>query len=314
MPVLPSSSTCAGAAPFPALHPAWPAKGETRLTWAVARAGSLVPPAFDGSVFAVFARAAWLACGDGLLVLAAPPLGDGPATLVLASRTPPDLRDVLARGEPIRCRAGCISARGATFDRRGARTWFAPRPRPALAWHETRARVELADDRLARQRSRRSSVLAGAGAQLAAHIGRCCREQDIADALRAAAGLVGWGEGLTPAGDDFLVGLCSALQSLSAGDAKRLDFVARMRQWLGAQGACTTPIAAHFLGLAARGHFNAGVLRAIDALRCESDLQAAQRVLDAMLQFGATSGADTLTGILAGFRAWTDPPEQENPS
>jgi hypothetical protein len=33
-----------------------------------------------------------------------------------------------------------------------------------------------------------------------------------------------------------------------------------------------------------------------------------------MLQLGATSGADTLTGILAGLRAWTDPPVQEDPS
>jgi hypothetical protein len=318
MPVLPSASTAACRVPVRALHRPWPAQGAGEAaarSLAVERVGCLVPrTCIDGAVFAVFARAAYLACGDLLLTLAAPPLGDGPATLVLGSDAPDDLRILLRRGEPITSRAGRIHARHATFDLALARTWRAPEPRPPLASCDTHARVELARARLAQARDVRSSVLTGAAAAAALELERNCRDLDRAGALDAAALLVGRGEGLTPAGDDFLVGLCAALQALSPGDSAKLAFVGCLQSWLATQRSRTTPIAAHFLGLAARGHFSAGILRAIDALRSESDPRTAQHVFDATLQLGATSGADTLTGILAGLRAWTDPPVQEDPS
>jgi len=56
--------------------------------------------------------------------------------------------------------------------------------------------------------------------------------------------------------------------------------------------------------LAALGHFNADILRAIDALRSETDVPVAQGALDDVMAVGATSGADVLTGILSGFTAW----------
>jgi len=66
----------------------------------------------------------------------------------------------------------------------------------------------------------------------------------------------------------------------------------------------TTPIAAHYLRLAAQGHFNADVRNLRDALLCEHDLGCVEGVLDAALAVGATSGADMVTGLLAGIAAW----------
>jgi hypothetical protein len=116
---------------------------------------------------------------------------------------------------------------------------------------------------------------------------------------------VGWGEGLTPAGDDYLIGLCAAMGALVQGNAARMAFFATMRSFVASQCVRTTPISAHWLALASRGHFNADVLRALDALRADRDAYAAHATFDRLMAVGATSGADTLTGILSGFVAWT---------
>ena len=58
----------------------------------VERIGYLVPAAdFDGDVHSVFARACNIACGELLLTLVVPGLGDGPTTLRLGQDAPADL-------------------------------------------------------------------------------------------------------------------------------------------------------------------------------------------------------------------------------
>jgi len=106
-----------------------------------------------------------------------------------------------------------------------------------------------------------------------------------------AVGLAGLGGGLTPAGDDFLVG-------------------AMVGAWLGhpapghlcrvlveAAAPRTTTLSAAFLGVAARGECSApwhALLTALSTGR-ESDIETA---LQEVLAHGATSGADTLAGFL----------------
>jgi hypothetical protein len=271
----------------------------------VTRLGYRVPRTqFDGTVHAVFARACYIECGDTLLTLVAATLADGPTTLLLGREAAADLRSAFCRGDVVRCREGQIRSRGAFVDLRSARTWRVPDPRPALAVSDTMSRLELARTRLAQVRRTQSSVLNGSGDAAIARLERACRYLDAAAALEHATRFIGWGEGLTPAGDDYLVGFCAALGTLACGDAGRHAFVDRMREFLATQESRTTPIAAHYLNLAALGHFNADILRAVDALRSEADAQAAQRTLDEIMATGATSGADALTGILSGFAAW----------
>jgi hypothetical protein len=278
---------------------------EARPAWAVVRVGYLVPREdFDGTVHAVFERACYIERGDELLTLVAGTLHEGPTTLRLDRATATDLRHAFRRGDAMRCRNGRASSRGAVLDLRGATTWHAP-PRPApLAPRDRLARLELARARLAWAQHPRSSVLAREGVPAIASLEAVCLDLDLAAALGHAQRFVGWGEGLTPAGDDFLVGLAAALGAL-ADDPGRVAFARGLREYLGAQFARTTPIAAHCLKLAAHGHFNAGVLLAVEALRAEPGLPEAQAALDALLSVGATSGADVLTGIVCGFAAWS---------
>jgi hypothetical protein len=135
-----------------------------------------------------------------------------------------------------------------------------------------------------------------------------CRRLDAAVAGARIERFVGWGEGLTPAGDDYLVGLCAALGSLAARDAKRGAFLDDLRGRIVPLRARTTPVSAHYLGLAADGHFNADVLRARDALQAGRDARRARAAFEALIEVGSTSGADALTGILSGFAAWDPSP------
>jgi hypothetical protein len=309
MPAFPTRSPPTCAASLSARRPEYDDTGQcdnTRRIWSVKRLGYRVPRVqFDGTVHAVFARACYIECGDTLLTLAAATLADGPTTLLLGSEAAADLRGAFRRGDTVRCRGGRVHSRGAALDLRSAQTWQVPDPRPDLAASDIPVRVALARTRLAQVRRTHSSVLDRSGEAAIARLTRACRDLDSANALDHATRFVGWGEGLTPAGDDYLVGLCAALGALVQRDAGRRDFLDRLREFLAAQQSRTTPIAAHCLKLAALGHFNADILRAIDALRSETDSHAAQRALDDVMAVGATSGADVLTGILSGFTAWS---------
>lgn len=117
------------------------------------------------------------------------------------------------------------------------------------------------------------------------------RARDEATALSGVEQLVGVGSGLTPAGDDFLLGV---LLALWAGQQRQL-----------APGVTrTTALSVAFLQAAARGecaliwHELFQVLGA-DAVRT-------QRAGQALLAFGHTSGADALAGLGWAFATLTE--------
>jgi hypothetical protein len=118
--------------------------------------------------------------------------------------------------------------------------------------------------------------------------------------LDGACGLIGLGEGLTPAGDDCLVGALALIH--------RFD-----RPWLAAQPRIraavrsktlrgTTAVAREFLLHALDGHFAESVADLVHADSVAGVREGAAR----LLAVGATSGADTLLGMglaLAALRA-----------
>jgi len=113
----------------------------------------------------------------------------------------------------------------------------------------------------------------------------------------AACALIGFGEGLTPAGDDCVLGALAAIHRLAPGwlaahaaQRDRLAETARTR---------TTDLARDFLLEALDARFAEPVLALLTALSDESAGDAARR----LLAMGATSGADTLCGIRLGCRA-----------
>lgn len=116
--------------------------------------------------------------------------------------------------------------------------------------------------------------------------------------VRAGNGLVGLGAGLTPAGDDILVGLTAGLRAL--GDERARGFAGA---WARYAIGRTTVVAESFHRYAAVGAYSErlhDVLRAI----LTGPLEAMPAAVASAAAWGATSGADTLAGILLAF----DPP------
>ncbi len=115
--------------------------------------------------------------------------------------------------------------------------------------------------------------------------------------------LAGLGPGLTPAGDDFLVGLLAAMYALGPHcaqtrwvrlqrDANQIARVAAPR---------TTQLSAAWLTAAGTGAFGEAwhhLLHALNGERLPVITEAANRILAT----GATSGADALGGFLFGVR------------
>ena len=113
-------------------------------------------------------------------------------------------------------------------------------------------------------------------------------------AAEVAARLIGLGPGLTPSGDDVLVGIEAALHALarpSAGfTALAMDDVEER----------TTALAATLLRHAAAGEF-AERLHALLAALLGSDDEAIPAAIDRAVAWGATSGTDCLLGVLIGL-------------
>lgn len=108
--------------------------------------------------------------------------------------------------------------------------------------------------------------------------------------------LIGLGPGLTPSGDDMLVGALAALQCHKALLSPRripllLPDVHTLR-------AMTTTVSCSYLQHAAQGHFSSALVRLLRQLISGGDSTDATR---ALLQHGHTSGADTVVGLAAGI-------------
>jgi hypothetical protein len=105
----------------------------------------------------------------------------------------------------------------------------------------------------------------------------------------AATTLVGLGEGLTPAGDDVVVGALAVLHAMGHPLAADRDVAERLSH---AAWTRTTDLGREFLLHALDGEFAECVLDAVSG-----DRDRARRGVTALLAHGASSGADTLHGV-----------------
>ena len=133
-------------------------------------------------------------------------------------------------------------------------------------------------------------------AALEKRVSRCAevallrQEESLAEEVRC---LVGWGFGLTPSGDDALVGALAALKSFAPSAGERLAQAVRFRL------ASTTDVSRTCLELACRGYGSEHLIGTLSGF-CGI---AGNRSLDALLSFGHTSGQDTALGVVAAMEA-----------
>ncbi|MBP1040788.1 DUF2877 domain-containing protein [Vagococcus sp. BWB3-3] len=106
---------------------------------------------------------------------------------------------------------------------------------------------------------------------------------------------IGRGLGLTPAGDDFTIGLL-AIDTIQPFLPK--DFRSKLEQTLSDKR--TTDVSESYLASASRGHFSSLVIEVIKSFA--SSKQAIETAVLALANSGSTSGSDTLVGIYYGLQ------------
>ncbi len=146
--------------------------------------------------------------------------------------------------------------------------------------------------------------LAAAIDELAASLAR----GDQAASLVSTRRLAGLGPGLTPAGDDILVGVCAALGLVACTAPLRPQSaraLSRLRRLIAETAASqTTALSATWLRHAGEGEFARPVLALAQALAADRQ-RAIKEATAALAELGASSGRCTLIGLLAAGRALT---------
>ena len=255
------------------------------------------------TVHSVFARACNIAWRDTLLTLCTAHGAQGPNVLRLAAGGPADLRAWLEVGERLDGTGRCLRTARATFDLSRAAVWRPVAATSMLPLERAAANVARARARLADRRTRATSVIDAEAAPCVAALVDACRRLDDGALAPEVHRLVGWGEGLTPAGDDVLAGFMAALDAPALDDPGRRRFRDGLRAACLARTSRTTPISAAQLRLAAEGHHGAPALAARDALLYQHDARALDAALDDALTIGATSGAAMLAGLIGALEA-----------
>ena len=141
-------------------------------------------------------------------------------------------------------------------------------------------------------------ALAARMAQTLPMLARATASRDVDAVVAALSALVGLGAGLTPAGDDFIVGYLAALWSRSRREPGIAALLLALELPVGRLARHTNAISRQMLLDALQGHF---AERLTDVVRCicgGGDVAAASM---RALAVGHSSGADALCGLVFGY-------------
>ena len=107
---------------------------------------------------------------------------------------------------------------------------------------------------------------------------------------------IGRGIGLTPAGDDFLVGMLAVFSSYNLFEHNIL----KVREFIVEnKGIYTNDISEQFLVLSTKGIFSINIIALLNMLNNE-DFD--DEIMENVLNYGGTSGVDIILGIIFGYK------------
>ena len=263
-----------------------------RLSSPTARRLESAPPE-AGRIHSVFQRAVNIARPDGrLLTLHGPGPLLAPFAIALAR-----LPEGLCPGAPARLGGGVLALAGTAVHWRGAA--LVDTAMPASPDGPGSALSLLPGPPAAASAPGLSSA---AGREIRERLARGLGRRDPDLFLGAARALVGLGEGLTPGGDDCLVGVLAVIHRFAGAWLRRHPDIPAGIERAAATG--TTAVAREFVSHALAGHFAESLIDLVSAGSPGRAAGAAHRLLRA----GATSGADTLLGVRLALTALGAPP------
>jgi hypothetical protein len=285
--------------------------------------GDAVPRAdFDAAVHSVFQSAINLRIigGDNLLTLVASSEADLPQGIRV--NTPDDFSfEICHASEKVFRRDDILrfASSPLTIDLRGAGSFNCDlsalqadmeNPAVATAWRcvwqilnkrQTQLNAEIiADDLIHLEGAIRAGVSRKAGEAMRNLFESTRRYNLTVDS--SVLPLIGLGSGLTPSGDDLLVGYMAGLRCAAKGRTERLNFISTLSEIIVHLSQDTNDISRTYLYHAARGKVSSRLVNLASAVCAGS--RHIQDCAKSAMQSGHTSGMDAVTGLLFGLAAW----------
>jgi hypothetical protein len=269
---------------------------------------------FAGCVAEVYAQACLCALANGgLMTLGTSKLGSLPCGVMIGAPRDFSFHQTLAAGAALAARGGVLRVGGAglAVDLRQARPWRCCLAdlRLDLRSAPTR-RAWRAAWRVLRRDGRQAGLRRIAGATMDA-LSLATRRYDGESAYGAMRGLVGLGEGLTPSGDDYLVGYFAGLWACAGQASAEASFATALAGRLKTLSGWTNPVSRLYLEAAAGGQVSERLYNVASCISAGRDQAAVSEAVGAALAVGHSSGASGVLGLLRGCAVWADATEAD---
>jgi len=131
------------------------------------------------------------------------------------------------------------------------------------------------------------------------------RRHDVSRAESSVRSLIGLGSGLTPSGDDLLVGYLAGLWCAVWNQSERMKFVSDLGRAVIHQSRQTNDISRTYLYHAAQGQVSSLLTNLAEAVSRGENQDRLLELAEVAMRVGHTSGMDAVTGLLVGLAAWT---------
>jgi hypothetical protein len=164
------------------------------------------------------------------------------------------------------------------------------------------------------QRLRRTDIIAGdllqteAGSPLSQRMSSpvmqlisATEQFDVKTSIQAAQNMIGLGPGVTPSGDDILIGFLAGLWSLAGGNQPLLSFIHSFGSALVQIATQTSEISRTYLYHATQGQFSSSLSNLAEAIARHGIVKQAAQIA---MRLGHSSGMDSVTGLLIGLSVW----------
>ena len=241
-------------------------------------------------------------------------IGNGPFAMVL-EELPLSLEQMLSVGAPVVVDKNSLTVNTTTIDFSGAILWSArldwdyPKDCPHHFQKNIRdlyltVQNNASDGSLSPMLWSTTDNIGYVGTKLAESAQQLYRgivSSNIQKIYVSAANMAGLGVGLTPSGDDFLIGVMYALWAIF----DRKDAARWSRTIADAASCRTTMLSGAMLQESANGHASEHWHALVDVLCKENVTDVTRACLD-ILSLGHTSGADMLAGFLLSIDCLSD--------
>jgi hypothetical protein len=132
---------------------------------------------------------------------------------------------------------------------------------------------------------------------------KSAQQFEVQGSAQAAEKMIGLGPGVTPSGDDILIGFLAGLWSMAGQHYKQLSFIRLFGNEIIKLAKQTSEISRTYLYHAAQGQFSSSLSMLAEAIATYGDVeQAAQEAM----RVGHSSGMDSVTGLLIGLSVWNN--------